>query len=119
MSVRKTALVLAIATLALPAAFAQSTSVFVGGEAGWIDRPVQSTLTTQQVQKEFEAFRANPVATDDGKYVGGEAGYVFPQHILALQNGKLVCVDKIAHNPKPDAIKSAAELRAFIEQYPA
>ena len=119
MSVRNNAFVLAIAAMALPAAFAQTTSTFVGGEAGWVDRPVQSTLTTEQVRRAYEAFRANPVAPDGGRYVGGEAGFIYPQHILALQNGKLVCVDKIAHNPKPDAIKSAAERRQFLEQYPA
>lgn len=119
MSVRNSAVVIALAVMAVPAAFAQSASVFVGGEAGWVDRPVQSSLTRDKVSNEFLQFRSTPVAADGGRFVGGEAGYVFPAHILAFQNGDLVCVDKIAHNPKPDAIKTTAERRAFLQQYPA
>jgi hypothetical protein len=119
MSVRKSAVAIALATLAAPAAFAQSSSVFVGGEAGWVDRPVQSSLTREQVRNEFLQFRSNPVAADGGRFVGGEAGYVFPAHTYARVNGEWVCTDKIAHNPKPDAIKSPAERRAFLQQYPA
>lgn len=49
MSVRFTTLVLALAaTGALSAAQAQS--VFVGGELGWIDRPVQSSLSADAVR---------------------------------------------------------------------
>ena len=36
MSVRRSALVIALAVLAVPAVFAQSASVFVGGEAGYV-----------------------------------------------------------------------------------
>ena len=118
MSVHNAAIVLALAaTAGLPLAHAEG--VFVGGERGWIDRPVQSTLTTQAVQQEFFAFRANPVAPDGGRFVGGEAGYIFPQHTYARVDGKWVCTDKIAHNPAPNAIKSDAERRWFIQNYPA
>lgn len=119
MSVHKATLLLALATMALPAAFAQSNSVFVGGEAGWIDRPVQSTLTRDQVRNEFLQFRSNPVAADGGRFVGGEAGYEFPAHTYARVNGEWMCTDKIAHNPPPAAIKSEAERRAFLQQCPA
>jgi hypothetical protein len=119
MSVRKSLFVLAIAAAALPAAFAQSASVFVGGEAGWIDRPVRSTLTREAVRQEFLTFRGNPVAADGGRYVGGEVGYIFPQHTYARVNGEWVCTDKIAHNPAPDAVKSGAERRMYLQLYPA
>lgn len=119
MSVRTNVIAIALATIAVPAAFAQSSSVFVGGERGWIDRPVQSSSTREQVTNEFLQFRSNLVAPDGGRYVGGQAGYIFPQHTLALQNGKWVCTDKIAHNPAPEAIQSAAERRAFQQQFPA
>lgn len=119
MSVRKSLFVLAIAASALPAAFAQSASVFVGGEAGWIDRPVSSTLTREAVRQEFLAFRSNPVAADGGRYAGGEVGYVFPQHTYARVNGEWVCTDKIAHNPAPDATKNPSEQRLFRQLYPA
>lgn len=57
MSVRKNTIAIALITLAAPAVFAQSASVFVGG--------------------------------------------------------------KIAHNPKPDAIKTPGERQLFQQQYPA
>jgi hypothetical protein len=119
MSVRKHIVVIALATLAAPAVFAQSASVFVGGEAGWVDRPVQSRLTPEQVRNEFLQFRANPLDASGGQVVGGEAGYMFPAHTYARVDGQWVCTDKIAHNPAPAAIKSEGEQRAFQQQYPA
>jgi len=119
MSLRTSTIVLALAALALPSAFAQSVSVFVGGEQGWVDQPLQSSLTREQVTNEYLAFRKNPVAPDGGQFVGGERGYVFPAHTYARVNGQWVCTDKIAHNPAPVAIKSPAEQRAFEAQYPA
>lgn len=116
MSFRTSTIVLALATIAAPA-FAQS--VFVGGERGWIDQPVQSRTTRQQVTNEYLAFRSNPVAPDGGQTVGGEMGYVFPAHTYARVNGQWVCTDKIAHNPPPAAVKSPAERRAYQAQYPA
>ncbi|NKE67557.1 hypothetical protein RAMLITH_17175 [Ramlibacter sp. RBP-2] len=103
--------VLALVTVAAPA-FAQS--VFVGGAQGWVDHPVQS-----RVISEYLAFRKNQVALDGGQYVGGEAGYGFPQHTYAYQNGEWVCTDTIAHNPAPASIKTTAERVAFKVRYPA
>ena len=116
MSFRTSTLVLALATIAAPA-FAQS--VFVGGERGWVDQPVQSSLTRQQVTTEYLAFRSNPVAPDGGRIVSGEMGYAFPAHSYARVNGQWVCTDNIAHNAPPAAVKSGAERRAFQAQYPA
>jgi len=118
MSVRNTAVIFAFAALGgLSAAQAGTTSVFVGGEIGFVDRPVPSTLTREAVRKEFLAFRANPVAPDGGQFVGGEAGYIFPQHTYAMVNGQWVHTDKIAHNPKPSLKRTDAERRLFLEQY--
>jgi hypothetical protein len=118
MSLRQSVFILALAAAGLSAANAQSASTFVGGEIGFIDRPVQSTLTREAVRQELQAFRRNPVAADGGKFVGGEAGYVFPQHGYALVNGSWVHADNIAHNPKPSLTKTDAERRLFLEQYP-
>jgi len=118
MSVPQTALVLALSAMALPAAFAQSATAFVGGERGWVDQPVQSTQSREQVRSAFLAFRANPVAADGGQFVGGEAGYIFPQHTYAYRNGQWVCTDRIAHNPKPSVNWTDAQRRLFLEQYP-
>jgi hypothetical protein len=117
MSVRQTALLLALSFAGLSAAHAQST--FVGGEIGFIDRSVQSTLKREAVRQEFLAFRSNPLAPDGGQYVGGEAGYIFPQHTYARVNGEWVCTDKIAHNSKPDALRTPAEQSLFQQLYPA
>lgn len=50
MSVRHTAALLALAAFGLGTA--QAGTTFVGGEMGWIDSPVRSTLTRQQVTAE-------------------------------------------------------------------
>lgn len=117
MSVRTTTIALALATIAAPAAFAQSA--FVGGERGWIDQPAQSRLSRQQVTGEYLAFSMSPVAPDGGRFVGGELGYVFPQHTYAYRDGRWVCTDQIAHNPPPAAVKTPGERSAFQAQYPA
>lgn len=117
MSVRTSTVALAFATLVVPTAFAQS--VFVGGERGWIDQPVQSSLSRQQVTNEYLAFRKNPSAPDGGQFVGGEMGYAFPAHTYARVNGQWVCTDKIAHNPAPPATMSPGERSVFQAQYPA
>ena len=118
MSVRTIALILAlVATGGLSAAQAGTASTFVGGEIGFVDRPVSSTVTRQAVVNEFLALRANRVAPDGGQFVGGEVGYIFPQHTYARVNGEWVCTDKIAHNPKPSLNKTDAERRLFVEQY--
>ena len=118
MSVLKTVLALALAGAAIPAAFANSGSTWVGGEQGFATHAVQSTRSHADVQKEFLAFRNNPVTADGGRAVGGEAGYVPAQHSYAIQGGRLIHTDSIAHNtPKPSLVMSAAERRLFKEQY--
>ena len=118
MSVRTSLIAIALATIAAPAAFAQSSSVFVGGERGWVDRPVQSSTTRQQVTSEYLQFSKNPVLADGTRYVGGQEGYVLPKHIVYFDHGQLVCEDNIPHNP-PAATPTAADMRAFKQQYPA
>lgn len=49
----------------------------VGGELGFVDQPVASTLTREQVRQDFVAFRRNPILNDGATlFVGGEQGYV-------------------------------------------
>lgn len=118
MSFRKSVFVLALVSASIPAAFANSGSTWVGGELGFESHPVQSNKSRAVVQKEFEAFRANPVTSDGGTLVGGEAGYVHPQHSYAFQCGKLVHTDTIAHNtPKPSLTMTQVERQLFKEQY--
>ncbi len=118
MSFRKTVFVLALVSASIPAAFANSGSTWVGGEVGFESHPVQSSKSRADVQKEFEAFRANPVTSDGGTLVGGEVGYILPQHSYAFQGGKLVHTDTIPHNtPKPSLAMTDAERQLFREQY--
>ena len=122
MSVRQTALILALAATGLSTAYAgdgEGWSSFVGDELGFVDPPRSSTLTREQVLKELQEFRKNPVAPDGGRYVGGEENYVFPQHTYARVNGEWVCTDKIAHNPKPSLTQTDAERRLDKEMYNA
>jgi hypothetical protein len=66
MSVRKTALILALAAAGGLSA-AQADSIFVGGEMGWIDRPVQSSLASP------DAVRAEAISSHrDGTMLHGE-----------------------------------------------
>ena len=119
MSIRKTVLVLALAGgAAIPAAFAGSGNTWVGGELGFETHAVQSTRSRADVEREFLAFRSNPVTSDGGRTVSGEAGYLPPQHSYAFQDGKLVHTDKIAHNSaKPSLAMSAGDANRFREQY--
>ena len=117
MSVFKTVLAVALVGAVVPAAFASSGSMWVGGEQGFQTHAAQSQLSRSDVRKEFFAFRADPVTADGGRLVGGEAGYVGPQHSYAFQGGKLVHTDSIAHNtPKPSLAMSAAQRRQLQEQ---
>lgn len=118
MLVRQTVLAFALAGLAIPAAFANSGDTWVGGEIGFETHAVQSTRTRAQVTQELLAFRNNPVTADGGRFVGGEAGYVPPQHTYAFQDGRLVHTDKIARNSvKPSLAMSVAEEKLFQELY--
>lgn len=119
MSVRKSLVIFALAAAGLSVAQAQSASTWVGGEVGFVDVPVQSTLSREQVRQELLAFRASPVASDGARHVGGEIGYVAERHAYARVDGNWVCIDNIAHNAKPEAIRSEAEERLFLQRYPA
>lgn len=77
MPARHAALAFAIATFGLPGAHAGTASTFVGGEVEFVDRPVASTVSREQVRQELEAFRAKPVLNGGATvHVGGEQGYV-------------------------------------------
>lgn len=65
MSVRNTALILALAATG-GLSVAQADSIFVGGEMGWIDRPAQSSLNA-------DAVRAEAISSHrDGTMLHGE-----------------------------------------------
>lgn len=75
-SIRHAVLVLSHSVTGL-SAHAGTASTFVGGELGFVDQPVASTLTREQVRQDFVAFRRNPILNDGATlFVGGEQGYV-------------------------------------------
>ncbi len=119
MSVRKTAIIFALAAASLSVVQAQTMDSVVAGEIGFVVRPALSTLTREQVRHDLLAARANPVASDGIRFVGGDIGYEYDRHAYTRANGEWICVDKIAHNAKPDAIMNEAQRRLFRQLYPA
>jgi hypothetical protein len=96
MNLRKTFLAVSLA-VTLPVAFADN---FVGGEMGYETHPLNSTLTREQVRREYEAFRAHPVYADGTVMLQGEAGYV-----SAIQG---VFADRMPNNPHTHVLGNAA-----------
>ena len=118
MSVRKIVLSLALAGAVIPAAFAGTQSIWVGGEEGYNTITVPSSTTRAQVQAEFRAFRNNPVPADGGKQVGGEEGYVLPQYADAMQGGNMAGAHRLAHNsPKPSLVMTPSERALYQQEY--
>ena len=122
MSIRKTIVALALAGVALPAAFANSAVTSVGGTRD-ADYPAStiysnSTKTRAEVMQELQAFRNNPVTADGGKIVNTERGFVPAQHSYAFQGGSLVHTDTFAHNTaKPSLVLTDADKRRNRELY--
>jgi hypothetical protein len=115
---RKTVFALALVGAALPAAFANSGSTWTGGEQSFEFHAMPSTMSRADVQKELEDFRKNPVTSDGSTLVGGEGGYVGPQHSYAFKGGKLVHTDTLPHNsPKPSLAMTDVERQLFKELY--
>ena len=75
MNIRKTLLIASLTAGVVPAAFADN---FIGGEIGYESHPIVSTVTREQVKREYEAFRAHPVQSDGAVYIQGELGAVSP-----------------------------------------
>ena len=120
MNVRKTILALTVAAAAVPAAFANN---FVGGEIGYDSHPVNSTVTREQLQREYQAFRAHPVLADGTVVLQGEAGYVSPNQGAFADQIPARPHSHVMGNMAAPASKSSpapmteAERRAYREQY--
>lgn len=118
MNIRKTILAVSIAAAAAPAAFADN---FIGGEAGWATHPVSTPLTREQVQREYEAFRAHPVFSDGTVMIQGELGYVSGNQGASVDRTPSGPHTHMLGNVGAPAAKvaplSEAERRAYREQY--
>ncbi|CAN5448186.1 hypothetical protein BH10PSE16_BH10PSE16_11240 [soil metagenome] len=118
MSIRKTIVALALVGAALPAAFANSGTTWVGGDRGFEFHPGNSTKSRAEVQQELEAFRKNPFTADGTKIVNTDKGFISPQHSYAFQGGTLVHTDTLAHDTsKPSLMMTDAEKRLQRELY--
>lgn len=118
MSIKKTAIALAISAIIAPAAFADNGWTWIGGEAVWQAHAMSGTRSRAEVLRELEAFRKDPVATDGWRHVGGEIGDLPPQHAIKLENGRWVHADKFDHDtPKPGLSMSPAERQRHQQLY--
>jgi hypothetical protein len=118
MKIRKTLLALSVAAATVPAAYAGN---FVGGELGWDSHPVNSAVTREQLQREYQAFRAHPVFFDGTVMIQGELGYVSAnQGASADTSPSGPHTHTMGNVGAPAAIAaplSEAERRAYREQY--
>lgn len=84
MAFMKYVLAVAVAAAALPAAFANSGSTWVGGEAGFETHAPEAGKTRAEVRAELEDFVRN-----GGSVASGELDYLPPhQHTYVVQDGR-------------------------------
>ncbi len=109
----------ALAALAVPAAFASSGTTLVNNEAGVRSHAMPASGKTRaQVLDELEAFKKNPISADGGRYVGGEAGWVYVDHKFDLRGGRLVHADSIDHHaPRPNPTMTPQERDQYRQLY--
>lgn len=92
MNMRKSLLIVAaLAALSAPALSFADYVHPTDGEIGYIEHPEhrKSMKTGQDVLKEFEAFRRNPVSVDGlYRYVGGEVGWEYVPNSYSRQSTK-------------------------------
>lgn len=92
MSIRKVILAMAVSSAFVPAAFASSGAIWVGGEAGYVTHALEGGLSREQVRAELDAFLSAGGVTGSG-----ETGYRQPPHqhtYTTAANGQRVHDDK-------------------------
>jgi len=118
MTIRKLAIATLLAGASVTAAFASQPLHWVGGEIGFVEHNTPSTVTREQVMQDYQLSRQSKFDSSGGMQLGGDGGYVGPQHSYAVGGGKIRHTDKIAHNTvKPDYQHSAAEHAYFSKTY--
>lgn len=120
MNIRKILIVASLAATAVPTAFAGN---FVGGEIGYESHPFVSTLTREQVKREYQAFRGHPVQSDGAVYIQGELGPVSPIQGAFADRTPTTPHTHVMGSSGPQSVAattapiSDAERRAIREQY--
>lgn len=101
----RTSLLFALVAMEPVAAQAATEYVWIGGEAGWVERP-------SQVRDQAQLTREGKLAQDEAiaKYqaaqmvgwgnFGASIGWAQLGQAYAVNNGQWECVDGIAHNTK-------------------
>ena len=118
MTIRNLAIATLLAGASMTTAFASQPLHFIGGEIGFIEHNTPSTVTRQQVMKEYQLSRQNKLDGSGGMQLSGDGGYVEPQHSYSFAGGKVRHTDKISHNTaKPDYEHSAAYHEKFTKTY--
>ena len=118
MTIKKILIALSFGIFAVSFASADSGITLVGGEIGYDFHVMSSPKSRAEVLEELHAFRANPVAADGWRYVGGEGGGVPPTHEYAFKNGRLEHVGNMAHNsPRPALHMTEEERRRYEKLY--
>lgn len=118
MSIRQTVFALALVGASIPAAFASNGGNFHSEERGFEFHPVHSTKSRADVVKELEASKDAPPSgmNRSPSFDRGDSGYVNEQHSFAIQGGRLIHTDTMAHNtPKPSLAMTDAE-RRFLQE---
>lgn len=116
MNIRKSLpVVVALAALAAPAISFADYWHPTNDDRDYIEHPEhwRGTKSREDVAKELEAFRRNPVSADGQyRYVGGDVGWAPVPHGIALQGGTSVHADNFPHNtPRPSLEMTPQEKR--------
>lgn len=118
MSIRQTVFALALVGASIPAAFASSGATNLSTDRGFEFHATQSSKSRTEVMKELELSKKAPAAgmNRTPSFNRGDSGYINEQHSFAIQDGRLVHTDTIAHNtPKPSLAMTDAERRLSQE----
>lgn len=70
-----------------------------------------------EVAAELQRWQANPVSADGWAWVGGEIGWVQPNHQLGIRNGKIVHLDTLSHSERAPQLPSAEERIRIQSEY--
>lgn len=91
-----------------------------GGSAKFYPDHTSGQKSPQQIQKELDDFKRNPISADGVyRYVGGDQGWVLVPHEYAFRDGKWQHVDKLPHNtPKPSTKMTPEEKKKRDAMYP-
>jgi hypothetical protein len=118
MNIRNLAIATLFASASATSVFASQSLHWVGGEIGFIEHNIPSTVTRANVMQDYQLSLQSKVDGSGGIQLGGDAGYLEPRHFYTVADGKLRHTDSISHKTaKPEYQHSATEHVVFSETY--